>query len=399
VGPYRKSLVKTVKALVFCIVGLVVVVVSVGLGFRAYRQYLNARALAIHSPNGIQEGMFVAIGGIDQWLQIRGEDRKNPVLLFVHGGPGASTIPISSGWQPWEKYFTVVQWDQRGAGRTYRGTGRAIAPTMTVARMAQDGIEVAEYLRAHLHKDKIVLVGHSWGSFLGIHIVKQRPDLFYAYVGTGQVIGSATFEKQFEVTIAHLQRLAQAVNNTEALMELAPIAARQNKLGDRLILEKWAKALALPSIESFKLAGRIPPPFMPDFSLLDWYYWRRGILFSAEYLRGRDGPMNQVDLRSLGVEFAIPMFFFEGTEDYMTPIQPAEQYFDQIEAPHKEFVRFESGDHFIPLDRPDEFLAELLTRVRPLADPPNDHSVSDGGRRRAAGQPDRSAVKRESARE
>jgi pimeloyl-ACP methyl ester carboxylesterase len=179
---------------------LAVLAIGSGLGFRAYRQHLGARALAIQSPNGLQEGMYVKIGGIDQWVQIRGEDRDNPVILFVRGGPDGSTIPILSGWQSWERYFTVVQWDQRGAGRTFRRTGESIATTMTLARMPHDGVEVAEYLRAHLHKDKIVLIGHSWGSFLGIQIVKQRPDLFYAFVGTGQVVGKQTFERQFELT-------------------------------------------------------------------------------------------------------------------------------------------------------------------------------------------------------
>jgi pimeloyl-ACP methyl ester carboxylesterase len=137
--------------------------ICLGLGVRAYRQSVNARALAIASPNGVQEGMYVKIGGIDQWIQIRGEDRGNPVMLFVHGGPGASTIPISSSWQPWEKHFTAVQWDQRGAGRTFRMTGESIAPTMTLAQMTQDGVDVVEYLRTHLHQDKIILIGHSWG--------------------------------------------------------------------------------------------------------------------------------------------------------------------------------------------------------------------------------------------
>jgi pimeloyl-ACP methyl ester carboxylesterase len=93
---------------------------------------------------------------------------------------------------------------------------------MTLAQMTRDGVEVAEYLRVHLHKDRIVLIGHSWGSFLGIHIVKQRPELFYAFVGTGQVVGKQTFEKQFELTVTHLKALAQAANNIQALTELVP---------------------------------------------------------------------------------------------------------------------------------------------------------------------------------
>lgn len=367
-----RKVVKLIRASLLCTAGLLIVVVAAGLGFRAYRQHLAAEALAIRSPNGVQEGGFVVIGSIQQWVQIRGEDRNNPVLLFVHGGPGSSTLPISSGWQPWEKYFTVVQWDQRGTGRTYGATGDATAPTMTLERMTQDGIELAEYLRTHLHKDRIVLVGHSWGSFLGIHIVKQRPDLFYAYVGTGQVIGRATFEKAFEITIAHLQTRAQSVNNTEALAELAPIASQpaMNEI-NRLVAEKWSRALALPPVDSFNLAGPVAPPFMPDFALLDWYNWSKGMAFSAKYLRGRDSPMFQRDVASLGFEFPIPMIFIDGDDDDITPSGPAERYFKQIIAPHKDFVLVHGGDHFIPFDRPDQFLADLVARVRPFANPPS----------------------------
>jgi pimeloyl-ACP methyl ester carboxylesterase len=355
------------KASLLAVAALAVLAIGSGLGFRAYRQHLSAGALAIQSPNGVQEGMYVKIGGVDQWIQIRGEDRGNPVILFVHGGPGGSTIPISSGWQSWEKYFTVVQWDQRGAGRTFRMTGESIAATMTLAQMTQDGVEVAEYLRAHLHKDRIVLIGHSWGSFLGIHIVKQRPDLFLAFVGTGQVVGKQTFEKQFELTVTHLKALARAANNGRALTELASISPSPGwDPTKHNIMQKWEKLLSLPSIEAFQLASPIPPPFMPDFSLLDWYYWRRGLSFSATQLRGRNGPMLQSDLWSLGTGFSIPMFFFEGAEDFNTPIEPAYAYFQQLKAPQKEFVLFKGADHFIPLDRPDEFLTQLIKHIRPL---------------------------------
>ena len=122
----------------------------------------NARDFTISAANGIDEGGYVTIGGIEQWITIRGEDRSNPVLLFLHGGPGDVTNPWSSlFFGPWEKYFTIVQWDQRGAGRTLRKTGPSVTSTMTVDRMTKDGIEVAEYVRKHLRKNKIVVLGHS----------------------------------------------------------------------------------------------------------------------------------------------------------------------------------------------------------------------------------------------
>ena len=379
----QRRILKIAGAGSLAIAVLATLAIIAGLGYRAYRQQIGARVLAIQSPDGIQEGMYVRIGGIDQWIQIRGENRDNPVILFVHGGPGDSTIPISSGWQPWEKFFTVVQWDQRGAGRTFRMNGESVGPSMTLAQIAQDGVELAEYLRAHLHKDRIVLIGHSWGSFLGIHVVKQRPDLFYAFVGTGQLIGKRSFEKQFEVTVAHLKALAEAANNAQAVRELAPIptsadfsktpcdtisfSSQANSTPECDVVKKWAKSLSLPSIMTYQFRGPVAPPFMPDFSLLDWYYYLRGSAFTGAQLRRRGGPMLQGDLRTLGTDFPIPLLFFEGAEDFMTPIEPARAYFDEVTAPGKEFVVFEGSGHFVPFERPDEFLAQLIAHVRPLA--------------------------------
>ena len=174
------------RAVVF--LGALLLVAIAGLfALRAYGHHRTVQAVAIHSPNAIDEGLYVKIGGIDQWLQIRGQDRNNPVVLCLHGGPGASWLRLTTLFLPWEKEFTVVQWDQRGTGKTLETTGASIASTMSVDRMAEDGIEVAEFLQTHLHKDKIVLLGFSWGSLLGVQMAMRRPDLFDAYVGTGQI--------------------------------------------------------------------------------------------------------------------------------------------------------------------------------------------------------------------
>ena len=158
----------------------------------AFLRTRNARDYAIATPNGIDDARYVEVGGIQQWITIRGEDRNNPVLLFLHGGPGAATNPWGyAGFRLWLKHFTVVQWDQRGAGRTFGKNRDAPTQDITIARMTQDGVELADLLRKQLRKDKIILVGHSWGSTLGVHMVKARPDLFYAFVGTGQVADAA----------------------------------------------------------------------------------------------------------------------------------------------------------------------------------------------------------------
>lgn len=168
-----RRILKVVRFILFLPVVLLLGVVGALFVLRAHRQHLTARAIAIHTPNGIDEAMYAKIGGIDQWIQIRGQDRNNPVILCLHGGPGGSWLAQTPLFWPWEKEFTVVQWDQRGTGKTLESTGSSVAATMSVDRMVQDGIEVSEFLRNHLHKDKIILLGFSWGSLLGIHMVKS----------------------------------------------------------------------------------------------------------------------------------------------------------------------------------------------------------------------------------
>ncbi len=131
---------------------------------------------------GINEADYIKIGGIDQWVQIRGDDRNNPVLLYLNGGPGFSTISGTYWYRAWERHYTMVMWDQRGEGHTFDRSGTSVKDTMTISSITEDGIEVAEYLTRHLHMNKIMLLGHSWGSMLGVHMVHLRPELFSVYV-------------------------------------------------------------------------------------------------------------------------------------------------------------------------------------------------------------------------
>ena len=130
----------------------------------------NAHDYAVTAQGGIDEAMYVRSGGLEQWITIRGEDRRNPVLLFLHGGPGEAVNPWAyAGFRSWLKYFTVVQWDQPGAGRTLGRNGAASASSITIDQMVKDGVDLTELLEKRLGKEKIVLVGHSWGSILGVH--------------------------------------------------------------------------------------------------------------------------------------------------------------------------------------------------------------------------------------
>jgi pimeloyl-ACP methyl ester carboxylesterase len=358
------KILKAAKFILLSVVGLIVVAVAAILALRAYRQHVTAQALAIHTPNGIDEGMYIKIGGIEQWIQIRGQDRNNPVLLCLHGGPGGTWTPLTALFLPWEKDFTVVQWDQRGAGKTLETTGPSVADTMSVDRMTQDGIEVAEFLRNHLHKDKIIPLGHSWGSILGIHMVKERPELFSAYVGTGQV---SDMKRGQQMSYAYVLEKARAANDQKTVSALESIGQPPfDSFNKVMVLFDGLGKYAVESdhLAESSLMGRLIFD-APNYSLRDIYSRNRGFLRIPPWRLYYE--MLNMDLAPLGPDFKIPVFFFQGAEDEVTPAALAREYFDAIIAPHKEFVTFDGGGHFAFMSMPDRFLRELIGRVRPLA--------------------------------
>ena len=165
---------------------------------RAEAAAIIANARKIVTPNGVERLEKVRIGGIDQWVSIRGADRRNPVLLYIHGGPGYVSIPMSWWFsRGWEEYFTVVQWDQRAAGKTNLFTDPAtMAPILTRERMIADTEEMAAWVRRELGKDKIFVLGHSRGSFLGLQLAERHPEWLYVYIDVCQLIDGPESERR-----------------------------------------------------------------------------------------------------------------------------------------------------------------------------------------------------------
>lgn len=333
---------------------------------------LRARAVVadlmrITSPDGVQESYKVRIGGIEQWLYVRGQDRANPLLLFVHGGPASPAAP--SLWQfqrPLEEYFSVVQWDQRGAGRTFLDNDPdAVADSIRIQRYVDDAIEVAEHLRQRYGKRKLVLVGHSWGTVVGMHAALRRPDLFHAYVGIGQVINTRENERlSFEYGL----RQARLHGNTEALAELESIAPYP---GDAPITrERIVVARKWPQFYGGLSAFR-------ESSMYYFGAWRLSPEYDAAAARAIDAgslftldrllpEFLQVDFTGVQ-EFPVPVVMFMGRHDYTTPSGPTARWLEQVRAPYKRGVWFEHSAHMIPWEEPGKTLVSLLEHVRPLA--------------------------------
>jgi pimeloyl-ACP methyl ester carboxylesterase len=323
-------------------------------GLLRFLRTRNQAQYTIRTPRGVDEGRYIPVGGIEQWITIRGEDRSNPVLLFLHGGPGDVTNPWSfTVFAPWLRHFTVVQWDQRGAGRTLRKSGSGDAGTMTLDRMTQDGIAVAEYLKGYLGKPKILLVAHSFGSILGLRMVSARPDLFSAYVGTGQV-GDNT--RNYAVAFEVLLEKARKSGEVQAVAELQRVGPPPYATGEGFqIQRKWANRFE--GADTF-LNGTIGLTLVaPGGSVQDLQDSANGQILSAERLVRQTNVLTSADL---GLQFRVPVYFVQGEEDFTTPARLAREYLSRIRAPRKAFVTIRGGGHFAVYMKSREFLDQIV---------------------------------------
>lgn len=322
----------------------------------------------IVSPDGIQDLYAAPIGGVEQWINVRGVDRANPMILFVHGGPASPSMP--SLWQfqrPIEEFFTVAHYDQRGAGKSLRTVdAESIGDTLNFERYVDDVIEVAEHLRERYGRDSMILVGHSWGTILGMKAALKRPDLFDAYVGIGQVIDVRANEAlSFEFGLAR----AREDGNAEAVAELesiAPYPGDEPITRERIILaRKWPQHYG--GLNAYRDADQAyyygASLLSPDYDCADRQAFFDGSVFTLDHVLDEFLQVDFTDIR----EFPIPVVMFMGRHDYTTPSGPTADWLRQVEAPSKQGVWFENSAHMIPWEEPGRTLTSLLEHVRPLA--------------------------------
>jgi pimeloyl-ACP methyl ester carboxylesterase len=317
----------------------------------------NARDYAITTPNGIQEDRYITLGGIEQWISIRGEDRSNPVILLVHGGPGDATSLYGYALlRSWFKRFTVVQWDQRGAGRTYGRNGPS-TPMVTIDRIVHDGIELSDSLRRALKKDKIIVVGPSFGSIVGLEMGRARSGLFYAFTGTGQIGAPAdtTLAAAYRLVLASATRRGERVAVRE-LTEIGPPPWRDGRAYG--IEHKWTNLLE--HIDTFLNATLSLGLTAPGATIGDLNGSFDGEAFSGDKLVPH---LNEIDPALFRGTFSVPIFVIQGADDLTSPPSLARAFVGAIRAPKKEFVLVPGGGHFALFTRPDAFLEELSARV------------------------------------
>ncbi len=341
---------------------------------RSEVQTLQKLQYKIGNPAGVETLEPVMIGGVEQWIHARGQNRDNPVLLYIHGGPGGAMIGSTARFTwAWEDYFTVVQWDQRQAGKSYQPYDQ-LADTMNLEQFTNDTLEVIDYLRKTYNKEKIFVLGHSWGSYLGMQAVKQKPEWIHAYIGLGQVVSGYDNERAlFEHTMEQAERL----NDTEALSRLKTMAPYPN--ADDTTEDWLAKVFDVRDILS-GLTGEVGEHHKtyaetlswfgkstyvsPELSLADLYHSIAG----DDTLTGFRREFERFNLpKEIGYDFDVPIFFFTGKYDWQTPRAVSERYLNEINAPYKELVWFNESSHFVVTEEPGRFLMALVNKVLPFA--------------------------------
>jgi pimeloyl-ACP methyl ester carboxylesterase len=343
---------------------------------RAEATAIVAAARRILTPNGVERLEKVKIGGIDQWVSIRGTDRRNPVLLHIHGGPGYVSIPMSWWFsRGWEEYFTVVQWDQRAAGKTFLLTDPAVvARTLTPERMIDDAEEMVAWARKDFGKDKIFVLGHSFGSYLGLQLAERQPEWLYAYIGVCQLINGPESERRgwrFAMDAARSEPNAEAIHELETI---APYSApgRVIPIKDIYVQRKWVSYYGgVMAYQRDNSADSALAQLSPDYGDEEIARIWEGNKFATPHLLPK---VVALDL-SAAKKLAIPLLLFLGRHDRTVNSEVAAEWFDAVKAPEKRLVWFEDSGHMPMTEERGKFFISLMRYARPFAEKSGEISV------------------------
>lgn len=310
--------------------------------------------LSVSQNKSINESKFISIGGIEQWITIKGNDISKPVILFIHGGPGSTMSQYENTiYGEWEENFVLVNWDQRGAGRTY-GRNKPenitenywIENPLTVEQMAEDGIELTKYITNFLEKKKVILVGTSWGSILGAKMALINPELFHAYIGHAQFVNfsdniSYSYQKVYEmaknrddnVSIEKLIALGEPpYSNAKSYGELLRIVKQYERENSNPAPNFWWKIDKEYDNEKDS-KDRYDGD---DYSFIN---------FVGHEKLGIRSMVADIDFEQNGLEFKIPIYMVQGEQDILTSAAINRPYFEKIKAPSKGYFLLPDAAH------------------------------------------------------
>lgn len=338
-------------------------------GLRLIAPAILRKIHKIEAP-GIDRMEMVEIGGIQQALYIRGQNVDNPIILWVHGGPGNSMMPLLHLYQyAWENDFTVVNWDQRNVGKTYFANNpAAVLQTMSAERVLEDVHEVTVYLKKRFNKKKIILAGHSWGTVLGTMAVQTYPEDYSAYIGISQVVKMADNERVGYEKTLEVAKAAGKQNDIKALEAVAPYPPSEygsNYMADLMTVRTYQSKYGLSvNMDLGDVIRILATPYYSFNELKNSFLFNQLNVFHAQggvvqFL------MEEADIRNYGTDYQVPVYYIMGANDYNSPYSLAKSFFDEITAPDKKIFSIPDADHMPFLSSKVEFNRILLEEIAP----------------------------------
>ena len=304
---------------------------------------------------GINESMYVDINGTKQWINIYGEDVNNPVLLYLHGGPGSATSHLDYAiTRKWADVYTVVTWDQRNCGKSYDAKQNDIVLTREL--FMKDGKELTEFLLAYLSKDKVTILGHSWGSIYGANLVLEHPEYFECFIGTGQLVDMGENEEAFKKEAI---LWAKGDEETLALVnQLTPeIMTKDHIIARNTIMQKYGYDMMVNGSDYNLVTTLI---FNPNYSLMDWIkYLKSDMGVYWDFFASEEFTSFSLSGRT---DYEVPFYNINGDRDYQTNYQLAQEYFEEVNAPYKQLFMMENMTHGL-LESDSEGFSEIVHQI------------------------------------
>ncbi len=317
----------------------------------------------------IDKKLKITLGGLPQKIHIKGENDTNPILLFLHGGPGVcNRHTIMKDHADLTKVFTMVAWDQRGSGGSYWG---AKVETLTVDQLVEDANELVNWLCNEFHKDKVFIIGGSWGSELGTYLANRHPEKIAAYVGFGQVVDGA---KNEEISYNFAMEEAVKAKDEKSITILEKVGPPvqgvykggfDGMMAQRNIMMKYGGYSKNEKKRSYFRSFVIPVFLSGEYSFGDLI----GLVRGYKYVLTAMWPeVGATDFPKTCTKFDVPYFVFDGVLDQNTPASLVQSWFDTIEAPQKELIWFEHSGHNPMGDEPERFKKLLIDRLTAVKD-------------------------------
>lgn len=339
------------------VIGMGIIAV-VGIIFVLFTQ-LTAATPKIAKENSIAELREVRLNGRKEWVSIRGENRDKPLLLFLAGGPGGSQLAATRyELAELEKNFVVVNWEQPGAGKSYSAIAKK---QLTPEIYVKDGTALVRSLLKEFQQEKLYLMGESWGSALGVFMVKERPELYHAFMGTGQMVA---FEETEKIDYALAMKLAKENGDQKVVDTLLkngepPYYGKAVTVKSSAYLNYLSQAMAKnPEIQNAGFAT-LRDLSAKEYGLLDKVNYLRGILQTFNHVYPQ---LYGIDLRKDYPKLEVPVYFLLGKHDLNAPISLVEDYYEKLEAPEKEIIWFEHSGHNPWMNEPKRFV-EVVQQI------------------------------------